>query len=245
MAGNFQPSPRKKIALDNRKLSLSAPVPNTTPPQYARLDWGLFTNNPRITVYTNDPNDQQNENGKIAAHLDARVFMELMQKIYTVVDGPNGYKEKLDCNNYTFYGGQRSKAPELVSEVWFGKDDDGVVWISVVDAKKRDRPKIKFKIQTPDFHRFVKANGEPFSPGEGSLAATKGYVRLLENLMTHLMVMEYKEPEPKGQGGGGRGNYGGGGGQRGNYGGGGGGYNRGGNQGGGSDDSGGGDEIPF
>lgn len=243
MAGNFQPSPRKKNALDNRKLSLSAPVPGVQG-KFARLDWGLYTNNPRITVYTNDPNDEQNERGKISANLDTPAMFAFLHQFNQVIEGAPGQKFKVENKNFTFYGGKRSDRPEVLSELWCGKDEDGTIWISVVDAKKRDRPKIKFKFGTSDWHHFVKGDGTPFSPAEMSAAFAKGYWKILSEMLPHLQVTEYKEPEPRPEGGYNRGGQGGGG-QRGNYGGGGGGYNRGGNQGSGSDDSSGGDEIPF
>lgn len=94
MAFNNLP-PRKKIALDNRKLSLFAPCPSA-PGKTASLSWRLVSNNPRITVYTNDPADmtEKNGNGLIAAALDAPVFFMLMRLMYKIIDAPNGTEEK-------------------------------------------------------------------------------------------------------------------------------------------------------
>lgn len=244
MAGNFQGTPRKKHALDNRKLSMSAPAPGGK--GFARLDWGLFANNPRVTVYTNDPQDAQNDNGKISANLDTPTFYAFLYKFNQVTLGPNDTHDKVPCKNFTFYGGKRSDAPELVSELYFGKDADGRVWVSVIDAKKQNRPKIRFYFGTSDFHQFIHSKtGEPYTAGEQSVAYAMGYWDVLGRIMAHLQVTEYKEPEPKpdgnrergggqyggrpGGGGGGGGNYGGGG-NRGNYGGGGGQGGQGGSQ---------------
>lgn len=247
MAG-FQPPPRKKIALDNRKLNLSAPTPGHQG-KFASLIWGLHKNNPRITVYTNDPTDTGPDAnyGKIVAALDGPVFFAFLHQLNQVVDGPNDVKLKVENKNFSFAGGKRSDRPVVMSELWFGKNPEGIVWLSVAAP---NRPKIQFKFTLSDFHQFIKADGTPFNAAEGSVAAAKGYIKVLEQMMAIMMADNFEEPPPKdgGQGGGGGyGNRGGGGGQ----GGGGGGYNRGGQGGGGggAPRSGGddiaGDDLPF
>lgn len=247
MAG-FQRPERKKNALDNRKLNLSAPTPGVQG-KYASLIWGLYSNNPRISVFTNDPNDtgEQNGYGKIQAALDAPTFFAFLNILNRAVDATDEFKMKIENKNFIFPGGKRSERPVLVSELWAGRDKEGIIWISV---SAKDRPKIKFNIGPGDFHELFHGSGEKLTKGEASVLYAKGYIKILENMMTHLLVTEWVEPEKKdfggggggGQRGGGGGSYGGGGG------GGGGGYNRGGGGGGessGGGGSGGGDDIPF
>ena len=189
--------PRKKIALDNRKLSLFAPCPSAAG-KIASLAWRLVSNNPRITVYTNDPADmtEKNSNGLIAAALDAPVFFLLMKLIYKIIDSPNGTKEKIENKNYIFPGGKRSDKPVIVSEIIVGKDDDGVVFLSVV-AYDKTRPRIKFELVPSEFHSLYHQNGQQFTKAEASELYARGYVQCLEGLMTHLLVTEWVEPEKK------------------------------------------------
>jgi uncharacterized membrane protein YgcG len=237
MAGNFQRPERIKNALDNRKLNLSAPTPGVQG-KYASLIWGLYSNNPRLTVYTNDPNDsgEQNGYGKISANLDGPTFFAFLELLKIAVAAPGEFKDKVENKNFIFPGGKRSERPVVVSELWAGKDKDGLIWISVT---ARDRPKIKFPITNPDFHQFLHGDGTPYAPAETSKLFALGYINMLDKMMAHLMVTLWVEPEKKNPPGGG-GNYGGGGG-------GGGGYNRGGSGGGGGGTSAGGDgdDIPF
>ena len=199
MAFNNLP-PRKKIALDNRKLSLFAPCPSA-PGKTASLSWRLVSNNPRITVYTNDPTDmtEKNGNGLIAAALDAPVFFMLMRLMYKIIDAPNGTKEKIENKNFIFPGGKRSEKPVVVSEIIVGKDDDGVVFISVV-AYDKQRPRIKFELVPGEFHSLYHQNGQQFTKAEASDLYARGYIQCLEGLMSHLLVTEWVEPEKKDNG---------------------------------------------
>lgn len=199
MAFNNLP-PRKKIALDNRKLSLFAPCPSA-PGKTASLSWRLVSNNPRITVYTNDPADmtEKNGNGLIAAALDAPIFFMLMRLMYNIIDAAPGTKEKIENKNFIFPGGKRSEKPVVVSEIIVGKDDDGVVFISVV-AYDKQRPRIKFELLPSEFHSLYHQNGQQFTKGEASALYARGYIQCLEGLMSHLLVTEWVEPEKKDNG---------------------------------------------
>lgn len=245
---DFKRPERVKNALDNRKLNLTAECPSA-PGRKSSLIWGAHKGkngeiNPRITVYTNDPNDNGEKNGygKIMAAMDLPVFYALLQKLKELANMPEGQEKryKIENKNFIFPGGKRSAEPVMVSETFFGRDKEGNVWISIVD-KNKDRPKIKFCFAPPDFHHFVNADGTPLTTAETSRLFALGYVRLLELAVAQISVDKYEDiptPPRDGGGNGGRGNYGGGGN--------GGGYNRGG---GAKPDSGGGsdmdDDLPF
>lgn len=236
MAGDYRPPERVKNALDNRKLSMSAPTPGHDG-KYASLQWGLFSNNPRITVYTNDPNDNGPDKGygKISANLDLPVFAAFLHQLDKVIDGPADTKIGIENKNFIFPGGKRSEKPVVVSTLWFGKDKEGIVWVSVV---AQNRPKIQFKFGGgQNFHNFMHGDGTPFTAGEWSQLCAKGNLNILEHMMPALAVTNYVEPPKKDapRSGGGGGSYGG---------------NRGGNSGGNSSGGGGGDfggdeDLPF
>lgn len=246
MADNRSQFPqRKKNALDNRKLGLSTKCP-TDSSKWSSLMWGIYTNQPRITVYTNDPSEQGAwHKGKIEAKLDAPTFFAFMKVIRMVIDAPLDTKYKIENKNFIFPGGKRSESPVHVSDLWAGKDKDGVIWIGVMAVgKDKDRPKIKFPIINPsEYHNLYHGDGTPFTQEECSKMYAEGYVTMLELLMAELLVVEYKEPEQRdGNDRGGRGQGGGGNYNRGN--------DRGNDRGGRDDNRRGGnddydDEIPF
>lgn len=223
---DFPRPTRTKNALDNRKLNLSAPTPNHQG-KFANLIWGLYANNPRITVYTGDPNDtgEQNGYGAIKANLDAPTFFAFLELINKAIESTSEMKSKIENKNFTFFGGKRSDRPEVVSELWVGREADGRLWLSVT---AKNRPKVKFYFIASDFHAFLHGDGTPFTQTETSNIFAKGYVRLLTGLMTTMLNGHWVEPPPKDNsrgggfgggnragGGGGGGNFSGGGGNRG------------------------------
>lgn len=220
MATGFQPTPRKKIALDINKLNLNAPCP-TAPGKISAWTWGHVKNNPRITVYTRDPADNTEKTGygKIVANLDLPTLFVFFEKIKEATTQEKGWKVKIENKNYTFFGGKRSDAPAVLTELWTGKDKDGCVWISVT---AKDRPLIKFIFSGTEFHNLYHGDGTPYTQAEASIGYALGYVNVLKEIYSNIAVSEYIEPEPPQQRQGGN-SYGGGGN---NYSQGGGGYQK-------------------
>ncbi len=219
---DFRPAPRAKNALDNRKLNLTAPCPTPTGAgKTSTLTVNVFTAektgepNPRITVFTRDPEDQGERNGygKIQANLDPIVFMVVMEKLERVARGPVGTEDKvkMENKNYTFFGGKKSDAPQVVSEVQFGKDADGLVWISVT---AQNRPRIKFPFGPNDFHTLFHTSGEQFSRAEASELWALAWIRLMRKMVPAFLVSDYKDIPYDPNAAGGRGGQGGGGGRQ-------------------------------
>ena len=197
-------TPRKKIALDNNKLNLSAP--STAQGKTASLIWGFHKNNPRITVWTRDPADEteRNNKGKIQAELNLPVLFSLFETIRHAADSAPGWKDKLENKNFTFFGGKRSETAVVTTEIWCGKDAEGFVYISVTAP---NRPIIKFRIQPDDFHTWYESNGEKASAERIAKTYVKGYIRILEDIYSHISITEYVDRAAEmaaknGQGGG-------------------------------------------
>lgn len=217
MAGNFQAPPRPKNALDEFKLRLSCP-----PVQGAQKpgSWAisLVSNNPRIDVYTNVPNDKYN--GNIRGAMDMPTFYTLIELMREAVKLEDNQVLKLQNLNHTFFEGKRSDHPKLVSTTLVGRDKDGVLFLACV---AKDRPYLKFSMLPSNYHVMIGTNGEPMEKREASNFYLKGYANMLENMMGAVAVKEYQEPVKKdGQGGGQRQGGGGGGYQQRQQGGGGG-----------------------
>jgi hypothetical protein len=186
----FQPPARKKIALDNNKLNLVTKCP-TASDKDSKLVWGFYSNNPRITVYTGDPSENGVEKynyGRIVANLDIPTVFVLFTKLEEAITAENGFKDKVENKNFTFYGGKRSDAPVVQSEVWFGKDKDGIIWLSVT---AKERPVIKFPIVPSDFHNFYHGDGTQYTKAEASQACAKGYLGFLKMLYANIATTEF------------------------------------------------------
>lgn len=190
--GGFQRAPRKKNALDNRKLSLSAPCP-TAQGKKSSLIWGVYSNNPRITVYTGDPEDTT-DYGRITANIDITNFYALIEMLETVAKNPGECKDKMDNKGFTWFGGKRSELPVVLNSILVGKDADGSVWISVIADK---RPMIKFYIMPNDTTSLYHGDGRPYTKAEASSLFALGYCQILRSLVSIVLVNEYIEEAPK------------------------------------------------
>ncbi len=201
---------KKYTIFDFDKLSMSSSQGR------AKLRFGVFRNNPRVTVYTNEESDKNNNFGMITAALDPIVYGSLMQKLKDLLTSENGTKFRIE--NFTL--GERDEKgkrhPVHTNDVMVGKDESGVYWISVIAS---DRPKFKFEFGNFPFHKFYKTDGTEMSKSELSEVALKASVKLLTNVYTTYITTDYEHTPPaqfnKGgnSGGGNKGGY-----NKGNYG---------------------------
>jgi hypothetical protein len=217
--GNRQFPQREKNVLDDRRLSMSAPTPNVKG-KWASWNWGYFGNLARVTIWTNDPEDAGNNNGKIDVKMPLTDFKKLLECIDWAIELDHDDKMCFEYLDYSWFGGKKSEQVEVQATFWVGKTD-GVVWISML-SPKRERPKIQFKFGATMYNQFKKADGSPVDDATMSRIVARANVSMLHDAVTALAVRDYKEKEKKdnqggGQGGGqrnGGGNYGGGGGSR-------------------------------
>ncbi len=234
---DFPRKERVKNALDHNKLNLSAPCP-AAKGKWSSLIWGFHANNPRISVYTNDPEDtgEKNGYGKISANLDTPTFFVFLRLLAKIVSAEPDTKYKIENMNFTWFGGKRSETPVMQSELWVGKDKEGVVYMSVTSA---NRPKIKFPFGVNSFHHLVKGDGSAVSPAEASMLYAEAYGFILQGMLTSMAVSHWIEPEKKDNSGNRSGGSGGGGNWKG------GGGNSGGGSGGGRTEAAVEDDIPW
>lgn len=192
----FTPAPRVKNALDNAKLKLSAP--STASGKYANMVFSIVSNNPRITVYTGDPDDNTEKNGygKIQANLDIYTWYAFLEKVKQIAATKEETKIKFENLNFTWFGGKRSEKPVVVSELWVGRDAQGVMWVSVLSSDSA-RPKIKFPFGPTTYHRMITSDGQPVSKPELSSIYALSFARALDALSSQIFVKEYTEPKQK------------------------------------------------
>lgn len=131
----------------------------------SRLGYSSYRGNPRISVYTNVPNDTGK--GMINAAMNPETFLAFLDLFEQVAKGNAETKFKIEC--YTIQraveGQETSKEKILASELYFGRDSNGIIWISVTAP---NRPRIKFDFKLSDFHKIFKEDGKPLSDTEGS-----------------------------------------------------------------------------
>jgi hypothetical protein len=234
---------RDKNPLDNPKLKLSAPSPGAQG-KWATLQVQFFSNMARLNVYSNNPNDQsQRHGGRVSLKLPMHAFGVILQLLIKAIDPntPKDWKEGYQCKETRWKDGKPSDEPMLEGTVWVGKDQNGVVWISVVHWNK-ESPRIKFEFGNTIFNILIDAQGNPITDEEASRMWVKSYLDTVGEMLKVIAATQpFHQAEKKEGGGYGGGNRGGGGGGGRSYGGGGGGGNAGG--GGSYEDT--TDDIPF
>lgn len=198
--GNQFPQ-RKKNVLDDRKLRLST---KNEQGKWANLSFGVFNNNPRVTVYTGIDGDK--DNGRISGNMDTPAFYVFLDTLAKVIDfvpteENKDIKYKIENKRPNFQkGGGRPNGTVTESELWFGKSASGVIWMSVTGYQ---RPKVQFKFgEGIEYHSFFHGNGEPFTEAELSKAFAKAYLEALYGIIPVLKTTDYVEPQPKQQNGG-------------------------------------------
>jgi hypothetical protein len=154
------------------------------PGKRSRLVWSSFKGNPRITVFTGVPNDSGK--GVINAPMNPETFLILMDLLKDLCQGTGEVKNKIAC--YTLMKGEagapRSQEQTLLSDIYIGRDTEGIIWISVVVV---NRPKIKFEFRISDFHKLYKGDGTQFTAAEASALQTRAYVNgVTGSLMSHM-----------------------------------------------------------
>lgn len=211
-----------KNALNHPKLRLQAPNPNVKG-KYASLSWDVYSNNPRIVVSTNDPamSDNRDKNfGRITAAMTTPGFYVFLDNLKTAIESEGPVRPKME--NYTVpKNSPFGSPPVLANDTYVGKDQEGCVFITVVNKEQEGWPIIKFVFGPVDnrFEKHYRTDGTELTKADYSIAYAKAYLKLLEQMMAAVLVKHYVEPPPyvpkNGQAGGygaGRGNGGGGGG---------------------------------
>lgn len=190
---NF-PAPVKTI-INNTVFNLTAPCPS------AENQWSAFTLNAsnagiNITVWTRDPQDQNNQNGQIKFTAPLPLAFMIFKAIEDVARGK--FKERsFKHEDFTWVGGKKSDKRVLISTLMIGRDDNGV-YISV-RSYKSDRPRINFVFgaSLARQYQILDENNQPLPLAELSKEAALAWSAALAKVLAHIVVSNYKHPEPK------------------------------------------------
>jgi hypothetical protein len=149
--------------------------------QRARLNWSLRNGGPRISVFAF--NTVTNKNDSISAPLGVEVFMLFCDQFEKMATANPNTKSKIEC--YTSIrdaAGNITPEKRLISELWFGVDAEGMVWISIVEG---DKPKIKFIFNLWQYNKFIKNDGTELSGPEASSMLAQSTIRALRTIYTN------------------------------------------------------------
>lgn len=237
--GGAAPEKKKpKAPMDWTKMALSTPTPGGQN-QWSSLvvDVAGIAKQIRWTLWTNIPDDKENGGGKISTQISVPAWFAFLAQLQQVINSKAEIKLSVAGLNWYGFGGKRSETPKLETELFVGKDADGVMYILLTAPK---RPKLVFHFDPKQvggsFHEFRTNTGDALDRAASSLMYARGYHTLWSKIIEMDMISEllrqtkpndYEPPFVFNGGGAG------GGAARGGQGGGGGGYQRGGQGGGG------------
>jgi hypothetical protein len=160
--------------MDFVRFQLWTPTPGAEGKR-ARLAFGIRDGNPRVTVFTNDPNDKVDK-GVIFAGIDPETFFAFLMDFERIVRQNKEDKNKLDCYRSRWENDKPTSDRILGSTLRYGKDADGIVWICL---EADNRPKIRFNFKLSEWHAFVKSDGNHISEAEGSVYSALAKIALL------------------------------------------------------------------
>lgn len=176
---------------DLNKFTLFADIPGVQN-QRARLSWSLRGGNPRISAFAFNSATGKNEISSAPLPPDAfLVFFDQFQKM--VESGQNNVKAKVAClTGIRDTEGKLTQEKRLLSELWFGVDEAGLAWVSVVEGEK---PRIKFTFNIWGYTVIYKADGSPLTESEASKLCASSVIKALRSIYTANMA-EFAEYSP-------------------------------------------------
>lgn len=172
------------------RWSMFTPAPGVEN-RNSKLSWCIRAGNPRITVYTQIPTDQDKGYGMINAPMDPATFLSFLSTLEAVALSPTPIKYQLKCEtSRKDADGVSSKF--LLSTVMYGKGEDGIIWLSVI---AEDRPKIVFNFTISNYHVFSISDRGPLTASEASKLQTLTVVKALTSIY-HRLTSDFRVKQP-------------------------------------------------
>lgn len=157
---------KTKRIFESAALVMWAPSPGTDN-KFAKLSWGISGVNPRITVFTNNPADTGPGivNSVISAPMNLVTMLTFLSHLENCVKSSTEIKGRIACYTMKWENGLRTNEKILLSEVWFGRDAEGLIWISLISP---NRPQIRFVFSISDYCVITKSDGTTTTNAENS-----------------------------------------------------------------------------
>lgn len=156
----------------------------------AKLAFGVRDGNPRVTVFTNDPNDKIS-NGIIYAAMNPETFYTFLELFNNVIRAKEETKYKISCYGTRWENDKPTKDKILISDLCFGRDADGIIWICLI---AENRPKIKFEFSISDYHLLYDAHGQQFDKSQASRLEATAKLALLRDIYAYAISKHSETP---------------------------------------------------
>lgn len=181
--------------LDDIKLRLFGKVEGST--DRASLQFGLWNNNPQVTVWTGVKSDP--DGGRITARLDPVILSTFIQRAFDFIQSDKPEDRKVGIYNRTHPRGEdgRQNTKEIVVDnlLQIARDDEGRLFMSVTNKKASA---VRFYFEPNNYHEFM-VNGGKATPKETSEMYAMGYLNLVYRVFQTMFIENYVPPQPRNQ----------------------------------------------
>lgn len=183
----FKPNASDDI---NKALRSANPVYDGARP--AILRWTVYRNQPRIVVWTNNPNDNKERVTCTMSFPDAYSLLYAMEELYR--KGEENLIQ-MECFNFDYdeQTGERSEKATKQATVVVGVDRDGYEYIGVVKASDSAQVPIKFYYRPNNYQRLVDKSGQELDKFKVSKIYALGYVEMWRQLLAAVDASGYEK----------------------------------------------------
>lgn len=149
------------------------------------LRFGVYGNEPRITVKTNVQGDLNN--GKIDFNCDMATFCAAMAFAKSLAEGTATATERKFIYQNDFVAGKKLDRIIPITTLVIGRAQDGRMYIALLSAQT-SRPKIRFFFGPTKYHNITNGDGSAITAEEMSNAYALGFLQPATQFMYGLMT---------------------------------------------------------
>ena len=187
-ADGTTPAPTGRLSKNITLSQFSMYAPSVkNPDKQLRLNIGVSATGFPFMNVDADENIQErtkeNNFGKLTARLGGTVFYTMLQMLKMAKTKEPGWKMGLQ-NFHNYINGQKVDKPQHVNDVLIGTDNDGCVWMTIVE---NGRESVRFFFGPSDWHNWKKGDGEVATRKEMNHWSVEGYVNGVTAAMSAIM----------------------------------------------------------
>lgn len=158
---------------------------------YGLMSWSIKNGYPRVAVNTTGVRSENIDYTKlITAPFDYISLLVALDDLKAVINSDKDCIRRVDCLNNKFVDGKRTDEIYVQATVYFIKDKEGIIYISVIETGKQ---KLKFKMVPKGYVRFYDDQGNVIeNEGIRSKKFATKYLEVLVELMKDEMKIDSK-----------------------------------------------------
>ena len=179
----IQPKPVIKIIdLDRLKLWTNHP---TLPNVNSKLSFGIRDGFPRITLFTNDPNERDAA-GRLSCSFDIITFYTFIRLFKRIIMTDKDDSNKITCYTHTWENGVKVSNERVLQAILeFGKHNNKCY----IKINYPNRDTGTFVFSGSIFHDILKTDGSLFSEGERSGLQAIDFLEVAADLYKEATVL--------------------------------------------------------